>query len=82
MVSEGVLLTAVGMLTVFAFLGLLVALMGASSAFFAAFGDRFPEPLLPSPQQAAASDAGNDEDIAIVLAAVAAHRQRLVAGGA
>ena len=34
MVSEGMLLMAVGMATVFAFLGLLVGLMQGSAAFF------------------------------------------------
>ena len=77
MVSEGVLLMAVGMATVFAFLGLLVGLMQASAAFFAASGDRFAD---PEPQTAAsapaASGGGNDDEIAVVLAAIEAHRRR------
>ena len=82
MVSDGVLLMTVGMVTVFAFLGLLVVVMGASSAFFAAFADRFPEPASPSPGRAASPGASNDEEIAVVLAAVAAHRQGRDGGGA
>ena len=77
MVSEGVLLMAVGMATVFAFLGLLVGLMQGSAAFFAAFGDRFTEPE-PGPAglgAAAAGAGGNDDEIAIVLAAIEAHRR-------
>ena len=43
MILEGVRLMAVGMLTVFAFLTLLVGLMRGSAAFFESFADRFPE---------------------------------------
>ena len=82
MVSEGVLLMAVGMATVFAFLGLLVGLMQGSAAFFASFGDRFPEPETARAGRATAPSAGNDEEIAIVLAAVEAFRQRRDGGGA
>jgi sodium pump decarboxylase gamma subunit len=67
---------AVGMTTVFAFLGLLVALMQASAAFFEAFGDRFAEPEAPTPSPGTPPDsAGNDDEIAIVLAAIEAHRR-------
>ena len=75
MVSEGVLLMAVGMATVFAFLGLLVGLMWGSAAFFAAFGDRFAEPEPAGQGAAAAAGAGNDAEIAIVLAAIEARRR-------
>ena len=43
MLEEGLRLVAVGMLTVFTFLGLLVGLMRASAAFFEAQAHRFPE---------------------------------------
>jgi len=81
-VSEGVLLMAVGMTTVFAFLGLLVGLMYGSAAFFAAFGDRFPEPEAVPTGWAASPAAGHDEEIAIVLAAAEARRLGREGGGA
>ena len=66
----------VGMTTVFAFLGLLVALMQGSAAFFAAFAERFPEPeMMNVSGQTASTIAGSDEEIAIVLAAVEAYRR-------
>jgi Na+-transporting methylmalonyl-CoA/oxaloacetate decarboxylase gamma subunit len=43
MMMEGVRLMAVGMLTVFAFLTLLVGVMKVSAAFFAANAHLFPE---------------------------------------
>ena len=82
MVSEGVLLMAVGMLMVFVFLGLLVGLMQGSAAFFAAFGARFPEPQPAPSGRATSPGAENDEEIAIVLAAVEAHRLGREGGGA
>ena len=82
MVSEGMLLMAVGMATVFAFLGLLVGLMQGSAAFFAAFADRFPEPEAVPPGRANSPSAGNDEVVAVVLAAVEARRQGRNGGGA
>ncbi len=80
MVSEGVLLMAVGMVTVFAFLGLLVGLMQGSAAFFGAFGDRFAEPEARGGGQLPGS--AGDEDIAIVLAAIEAHRRARGGAGA
>ena len=46
MMMEGVQLMAVGMLTVFAFLTLLVGLMKVSAAFFLANAHRFPDEAL------------------------------------
>ncbi len=68
MLAEGVRLMAVGMVTVFAFLTILVALMSAQAAFFAAFGDRFAD----------ATPGGEDADEEAVLALVlaAAHAKR------
>ena len=76
MVWEGVQLTAVGMTTVFAFLGLLVGLMHGSAAFFEAFGHRFPAlpPTETTPE--APGGAAHDEEIAVVVAAVEAHRRQ------
>lgn len=65
----------VGMFTVFAFLTLLVGLMKASAAFFAAHADRFPE---PAPTRASGSRSGraqNDEDAAVAIALATAMRQ-------
>ena len=74
MLSEGLLLMAVGMVTVFAFLSLLVGLMVVSARFFAAYGDRLSDPE-PAPTRAAAPAGPGDEAIAVVLAAIEAHRR-------
>lgn len=76
MVWEGIELTAVGMTTVFAFLGLLVGLMQGSAVFFEAFGDRLAAPASPEPVPGASRSGARDEEIAVVLAAVEAHRHR------
>jgi sodium pump decarboxylase gamma subunit len=76
MVWGGIELTAVGMTTVFAFLGLLVGLMQASAALFEAFGHRFPVPPSTETTSGASGGASRDEEIAIVLAAVEAHRRQ------
>ncbi len=72
MVSEGLRLMAVGMFTVFAFLTLLVGLMNGSALFFAKFADRFPDEAKSEPTKARA---GNDEEIALVIALAEAARQ-------
>ena len=43
MMMQGLQLMALGMGTVFAFLGLLVLTMHSSAAYFRHFGDTFPE---------------------------------------
>lgn len=71
MVSEGLELMAVGMITVFAFLVLLVLAMTAAGAIFRRFERYFPEPEpLPS--------APGDElsEIAAAIAAVQAYRRK------
>ena len=73
MLAEGVRLTIVGMVTVFAFLGVLVGMMHASAAFFSAFGDRFDPPAPAKPARDRPSQ--RDEDIAVVLA-IAEHLGR------
>ena len=71
MMLEGVRLMAVGMLTVFTFLTLLVALMHASARFFAAHAERFPDPVSdPDP------GAGDESDRALAIALAWAARQR------
>jgi len=72
-VVEGFWLMLVGMSTVFGFLSILVATMYISAAFFESFAHLFPEPE-PVQQRIASSD--NDAEIAVVLAAIAAHRSR------
>lgn len=76
MMVEGVQLLLVGMTTVFAFLGLLVGTMMASAAFFQANAAWFPDPEPPRarPPAPAADDAA---EIAVILAAIAAHRAAL-----
>ncbi len=77
MLVEGLRLMAVGMTTVFAFLSLLVVLMHGSAAFFRTFADAFPEAApAPPPRVQAHPTADEDAELAVVLAAVAAHRAR------
>ena len=72
MILEGVRLMVVGMLTVFAFLTLLVALMRVSAAFFEAQAHRFPEDEGGASQR---MPGGGDEEVAVVLAVVEALRR-------
>ena len=72
---EGVQLMGIGMTTVFAFLGLLVLVMQGSAAFFRANAHLFPEPEKPAAPRPALP-ANDQAEIAVVLAAIAAHRAR------
>ena len=72
--SEGVNLMAVGMTTVFGFLALLVVLLQLSARFFEKFGDRWPDSRVTSGAPEARVE--TDEAVAVVLAAVAAHRRK------
>lgn len=72
MLTEGFRLMAVGMFTVFAFLTLLVGMMRASAAFFEANAHRFPEAEPSDPRPARA---GNEEELAVVLALAEAARR-------
>jgi len=72
MLMDGVRLMIVGMLMVFAFLGLLVGLMRASTVFFETFAHRFPEAAPPGSQ---AAHAERNEEIAVVLAVAEARRR-------
>lgn len=67
MLAEGIRLMAVGMVTVFAFLTLLVGVMSAQAAFFRAFGDRFADPP---------ASGGEDEEAVLALVLAAAHAKR------
>lgn len=78
MLLEGVRLMAVGMFTVFAFLTLLVGVMKASAAFFAANAHRFPEAepaSARSSRSGATGAAGNEDEIAVAIAVATAMRQ-------
>ena len=72
---EGVQLMGIGMTTVFAFLGLLVLVMQGSAAFFRSNAHLFPEPEAPVAKKPAI-EAEDQAEIAVVLAAIAAHRAR------
>ncbi len=71
MLFDGLRLMAVGMITVFSFLTLLVAMMHASAVFFEANAHRFPEDTDDAPS----ARTGNDEEIAIALAVAEASRR-------
>ena len=73
MLAEGLRLTLVGMVAVFAFLSLLVGLMYASAAFFAAHGHRLGAPTPAAPLRSSATQ--QSQDIAVVLA-IAEHHAR------
>ncbi len=68
--QEGLVLTIVGMSTVFGFLILLVAAMNLSAKFFTTFAHRFPE---ESRKTAKTASQGDLTEIAIAIAAVQAH---------
>lgn len=68
MLAAGFELMVIGMGTVFAFLGLLVALMHVSARVIAA--------LEPAPAARPIEPPDDEAEIAVVLAAVAAARQR------
>ncbi len=68
MMLEGLRLMLVGMFTVFAFLGLLVGLMKAQAAFFAANAHRFPE---EAPRDSVGGRSGRGQGDAEVAAAIA-----------
>ena len=71
MLMDGLRLMAVGMITVFAFLSLLVGMMSASAAFFEANAHRFPDDADDAPT----TGTGNNEEIAIALAVAEASRR-------
>ncbi len=70
---NGVTLMVIGMITVFAFLVLLIGAMSGSAAFFSKFAHLFPEEPVAVPKKAApASDP--TAEIAVALAAIRAKR--------
>ena len=66
---------AVGMTTVFGFLGLLVLAMNASAAWFRNYDDPFTQ-RAPDPRPAAPPVAEDHAEIAAIVAAITAHRAR------
>ena len=72
MIAQGLVLMVVGMLTVFAFLTLLVFAMGASAAFFSKFAHLFPDPEPTGASKPKKHVSSNDADIAVAIAAVKA----------
>ena len=75
MMLEGLRLMLVGMFTVFAFLGLLVGLMKAQAAFFAANAHRFPEPVPTSPAGSRSGRGRGDAELAAAIALATAMRR-------
>ena len=70
MLLEGVNLMVVGMTAVFSFLTLLVVMLQISARVFESFGDRWPDAAAaPVPV------ARGDVEVAVVLAAIEAHRR-------
>ena len=68
---QGLVLMAVGMGTVFAFLGLLVALLHASSAFFRSWPEDMPATAAAKPSSTAKlAEQADLELIAVALAAI------------
>ena len=73
--EEGFRLMAVGMTTVFSFLSLLVIAIQISAAFFDRFAHLFPEPEPTRRALSPSSTTSSDPEIAVVLAAIAAHHR-------
>ena len=73
MLFEGINLMVVGMTTVFSFLALLVIVMQVSARFFERFGDRWPDAAVATGDSDSTPGTQNEE-IAVVLAAITAHR--------
>ena len=71
MLAEGIRLMAVGMITVFAFLSILVAVMSLQARFFSAFADRFPD------AEPTGTDEPADDGAELALAIAVAHAKRL-----
>lgn len=78
MMMEGVRLMVVGMITVFAFLTLLVGMMKTSAVFFERFAHRFPED--PAPESPVSRGGPGDEEIALAIAVAEARRMARAAG--
>ena len=75
MLLEGVNLMAVGMMTVFSFLTLLVIVLQISARVFQSFGHRWPDPAIATTRSAQTPKTLGDVDVAVALAAIEAHRR-------
>ena len=73
MLFEGINLMVVGMTTVFSFLALLVIVMQVSARFFERFGAQWPDGAVATGDSDSTPGTQNEE-IAVVLAAITAHR--------
>ena len=76
MLLEGVNLMVVGMTTVFSFLALLVIVLEVSARIFQRGTDAEVQPATVAMSPSGASPVRGSEEIAVVLAAVEAHRRR------
>jgi len=76
MLLEGVNLMVVGMTTVFSFLALLVMVLEVSARIFQGGSDGEAKPASVAMTPSGASSVRGSEEIAVVLAAVEAHRRR------
>ena len=75
MLFEGINLMVVGMTTVFSFLVLLVIVLQVSARFFERFGDQWPDAAVATGDSDSTPGTQNEE-IAVVLAAITAHREQ------
>ena len=71
LLMQGVVLMVVGMITVFAFLILMIVAMNCSATFFRKFAHLFPEEPAPVSKQVAKDPMA---EIAVALAAIKAKR--------
>ena len=76
MLLEGVNVMVVGMTTVFSFLALLVIVLEVSARIFQRGTDAEAQPATAAMIPGGASPVRGSEEIAVVLAAVEAHRRR------
>ena len=68
MLADGIRLMAVGMITVFGFLTILVAVMAAQAAFFQAFSARFAD------EASGIAPPADDDGVALAIAIAHARR--------
>ena len=72
LMMQGLVLMAIGMITVFVFLVLMIAAMSGSAAFFRKFAHLFPEQTSAAPRKSAPADPV--AEIAVALAAIKSKR--------
>ena len=69
-VSDGVIITIVGMAVVFAFLTIMVYAMDLTSAIVRYLNKKFPPKVVEAPVKKKSAAAGEEEAIAVAIAAV------------